>query len=75
MDNNKSSGPLIGIIIIVVLIILGALYFFGTKLAASKGSPEKNSAIVAPVSPSDDISSIENDLKATSTAPDLSNLK
>jgi hypothetical protein len=29
---SKSSGPIIGVVIIVILMVLGALYFWGARL-------------------------------------------
>ncbi len=73
-ENKRSNGPLIGIIAIVVLLVLGAWYLWsGNKLSPS-GTMIPQAATVAPVSPSDDIGSIESDLKATDPGPDLSGL-
>lgn len=65
MEQKRSYGPIIGIVIIFVLFVLGALYFWGKSLS------ERDRVAVPPVSPSDDISSIESDLRATSSV-DLS---
>lgn len=65
-DQKRSYGPIIGIIIIFVLFVAGALYFIWAKSLS-----ERERIMVPPVSPSDDINSIESDLQATSSV-DLS---
>ncbi len=51
---KKSVGPIIGISLIIVILVLGALYFWG--------STNSDEAMVPPVSSSDEVSSIEQDL-------------
>lgn len=78
MEPQKSSiGSIIGIIIIIAVIILGGLYFWGKRVEESKVTEslvnetseptaeqmEANS--IQSVTPSDDTSSIEADLNAT----------
>lgn len=59
---GTSFGPIIGIIVIVIALVIGALYFWG-------GAVTQNSeAELAPVSSSDDLASIEADLMASSSA-------
>ena len=78
MEPQKSSvGGIIGTIIIIALIILGGLYFWGKRIEESKAkenlvtdnSPtqtEVNEAnSIRSVSSSDDINSIQADLDAT----------
>ncbi|HZT34854.1 MAG TPA: hypothetical protein VFA15_02965, partial [Nitrososphaera sp.] len=64
-NTKRSFGPLIAIVIIIILIVLGAFYFWGGKMPVSKISPETEQAAVAPVSPSDDVDSLQADLQAT----------
>ncbi len=83
METPKKSplGPVIGLVIILAVIIVGSLYFWGQKVeqdAAIKNAPtqtEQRVVETAPVdsqvealqtqSSSDDINSIEADLNAT----------
>ena len=73
-SKKKTLNLIIGLIIVVILIAVGAFYFWRAKTAASNALPAKDAAIVAPVSTSDDINSLESDLQATDPGPDLSNL-
>lgn len=57
--SGKSFGPIIGIGVIVLALVVGALYFWG-------GALMKDEAELAPVSSSDDIESIQADLGASS---------
>lgn len=78
MEQNKSGlGSILGIVIIISLIILGGLYFWGKRIEESKlretmvGAEtqlmtEQNEATaIRSVSSSDDLGSIEADLNAT----------
>ncbi len=78
MEEQKSSvGSIISIIIILVLIVIGALYFWGKQVEETKmteQTPElqtetdasmNEAAAIKAVSTSDDLGSIEADLKAT----------
>ena len=82
MEQNKSSiGSIIGTIIIIALIILGGLYFWGKRIEESKATqsamtdttpsavtPEQNeAAVIKSMSSGDDVSSIEADLQKTNT--------
>ena len=58
---KKSAGPFIGIIIIVIVIVLGAFYFWGAELN-TQPVPETEAT---PLSSSDEIDAIEADLSAT----------
>lgn len=69
---NKSSGPVIGIVIIVVVLVLGGLYFWGERIVNEQPTPEE--IIGAPdqtlenlnmQGTSDEINAIESDLNAT----------
>jgi hypothetical protein len=73
--SRKGFGSLIAVAVIIVLIIIGGLYFWGGKMAPKPVSGViDQTAAVAPVSVSDDVSSLEADLSATATAPDTSAL-
>ena len=67
---KKSAGPVFGIIIIVVLIILGGFYFWGT-LSDSMSPAEIEAEVDAALedletqSTSDEVSDIEADLDST----------
>ena len=79
MEQNKSSiGSIIGTIIIIALIILGGLYFWGKRIEESKSiqnvltdttepatTDQNEAAVIKSMSASDDINSIEADLKNT----------
>ena len=81
MDQNKSSiGSIIGTIIIIALIILGGLYFWGKQVEERKLNqsamreeepstttlPEQNeAAIIKSMGTSDDLDSIDSDLQKT----------
>ncbi len=73
MDTTrKSFGPIIAIAVIVVLIVVAALYFWGAKVATVPA--QTSQAGVASVSPADDVSSLQSDLSATDSGPDMSGL-
>jgi hypothetical protein len=57
----KSFGPIIGIAVIVIALVVGALYFWGEALV-------KEDAALVPVSQPDEIDSIEADLDSRSSA-------
>jgi uncharacterized protein HemX len=79
---EKSVGALIGSIIVIVIIILGGIYFWMTRQSSTEQTPAQGTATDQSVAPdqqtaalldqgtSSDISSIEKDLNAT----DLNNL-
>jgi FtsZ-interacting cell division protein ZipA len=76
MEPQKSSiGGIIGTIIIIALIILGGLYFWGKRIEESKikqdlttdNIPEQTAATDSSnVNSSDDLNSIQADLNASS---------
>lgn len=82
MDNNKPIGPAIGTIIIVLVLIIGAFYFWGSKLEKAPlvdenitaeevlAKPDASLDTLKTQGTSDEIGSIEQDLNAT----DLQNL-
>jgi FtsZ-interacting cell division protein ZipA len=80
MEENKSSvGGILGTIIIIALIVLGGLYFWGKRIEESKNvqklttdnmpTVEQNAtseaAVIKSMSASDDVDSIDTDLKNT----------
>ena len=81
MEQNKSSiGSIIGTIIIIAIIILGGLYFWGNRVEEAKLNQELlNQQAVQPVvelteaekirttNSGDDLKSLEADLSATKT--------
>lgn len=83
MEENKTGiGSIIGAIIIIALIVLGGLYFWGKRIEESKNAQEMTSDNTQPamqdssaqeaaqiknVSSSDDLNSIEADLNSTQT--------
>ena len=80
MEENKSSiGSIVGTIVIIALIILGGLYFWGKRIEESKtaqnlvgGGSEptadiSEAATIKSMSSSDDLGSIEAELSSTNT--------
>jgi hypothetical protein len=67
--NEKSGvGPIIGSIIVIVLIVLGGLYFWGQKLQTEEPiDPERDSLTseLSEQSDSDEITEIDEDLDST----------
>jgi hypothetical protein len=83
MEQQKSSiGSIIGTVIIIAIIILGGLYFWGKRIEESKlkqnlvsgtttePTSMNEAAVIKSVSSSDDLNSIQTDLNNTN----LSNL-
>jgi hypothetical protein len=66
-ETKKSFGPLVGVIIIIVVLLLGAFYIWGGKLSMNDDNGVAQEE-VAPVSGSDEVSAIESDLTAGGTA-------
>ncbi len=71
MEENKKTtdfGPIIGIIIVIIILIVGAFYFAGKRIQQSK---EFKAAIqkelAASSTPSDEVSDIEKDANAIDT--------
>lgn len=62
--NEGSSGPIIGTIIILVVIILGGLYFWGQRDDTADATDTTVESIEMQ-SESDEVSDIEADLEAT----------
>lgn len=61
---QKSIGPVIGTVIIVIVLIIGALYFWGAKLNRD-ASPQELEETMQPLSTSDSVDAIGADLSAT----------
>lgn len=75
-QQNSTVGPLVGSIIIIALIIVGGLYFFGSLIQAQKNQIEVEQTLeeqneareveqTVIQSDSDDVTAIEADLQAT----------
>jgi flagellar basal body-associated protein FliL len=75
-EPKKSYGGIIGIIVIVILLVVGALYIWGGKITGK--SPVQNADTTTNTQPkSDEVSAIEQDLSAEGnidTNVDLSEL-
>lgn len=81
MENKTGVGSIIAAIIIIALIILGGLYFWGKRIEEAKSAQsfetntsrptviidqtQNEASAIRAISSSDDIASIETDLKAT----------
>ncbi len=65
-ESKKSFGPLIGVIIIIIVLILGAFYIWGNKLSVNDKYVAKTTKTeeLAPISNSDEVTAIESDLMA-----------
>jgi hypothetical protein len=66
--SKSSVGPIIGIIILLAIVILGGLYFWGERSVEEVESDPAADAAVESIntqSTSDDVNSIEADLDAT----------
>jgi len=73
---QKSAGPVIGIIIIVLVLVFGGLYFWGKRVTqeptpeAIMNMPDSQLETLGTQNTSDEVTAIEEDLNAT----DLENL-
>lgn len=83
MHEERALGPAIGVVIIIFVLVLGGLYFWGQRMNAARIAEEQAKAdMMAPVqkdqtdpqvqqlqtqSSSDSLGSIDADLKATNT--------
>ncbi|MEI6843305.1 MAG: hypothetical protein WCK48_02250 [bacterium] len=78
MEEKKIGiGSTVGTIIIIALIVLGGLYFWGKRIEESKNiqqmtsdttqttADQSEAAVIKTLTPDDEISSIEQDLKNT----------
>ena len=77
-ENKSSIGGVIGTIIIIAVIILGALYFWGKRIEENRAvkvmtsenqtaTSSNEASAIRSMGSSDDTTSIETDLKATNT--------
>ncbi|TSC67402.1 MAG: hypothetical protein G01um101472_423 [Parcubacteria group bacterium Gr01-1014_72] len=66
---KSSAGPVIGSIIVIVILIVGAIYFWGAKLsreeAVPAGEADQTTAALRAQGSSDEVGAIESDLDAT----------
>lgn len=71
VQTESKLGPIIGIVIVILVLVLGALYFWGEKLNRESGvtndviNAEAAESELSTQSSSDELSSIESDLEAT----------
>ena len=65
---GSSSGPVVGVIIILVIVILAGLYFWGQR--GIENMDETNTEAITTENTSDDTDSIENDLNNTDVEVD-----
>ena len=64
--NGSSSGPVIGVIVILVIVILAGLYFWGQRGEnVDLDNVDQTVESITTQDASDDTSSIENDLNNT----------
>lgn len=68
--SEGSVGPMIGVIIILAVIVLGGLYFWGQRVDRSDNALNGDDTVaeleqIESQSSSDEVSSIEADLEAT----------
>lgn len=69
-DHMGKTGPIIGILIIIAILVIGALYFWGEKLTNAPADPanmqtEESVSFQPTESASSEIADIETDLSAT----------
>lgn len=70
-EPKGGMGPLIGSIIVIVILVIGAIYFWGDKL----NKQETPSEPAAALSSADDTATLEQDLNNTPVVPaDINNL-
>lgn len=62
-NQENSTGPVIATVIILAVIILGGLYFWGARSNMNDGV--ENTAAITTQSTADDTTSIEGDLNET----------
>jgi hypothetical protein len=68
VEEKKSKGPLVAVIIILALIIIGGLYFLKQRASQPVYTPQTTDSITESLntqSSSDDLNSIEADLNST----------
>lgn len=69
-QSESKLGPIVGIVIVVIVLIIGALYFWGAKLNndnTTNGNTQPDQAVsqLQTQGAADTISAIETDLSAT----------
>lgn len=65
-DGNGKTGAIIGILVIIIILVIGGLYFWGERLAGTDKQQAGTPAAFQPEeSTSDEIIDIEADLSAT----------
>jgi hypothetical protein len=69
-EHHRSLGPAIGVIILVLAIALGVLYFFGSNLVTPPLAPPAQGPDEAPGTP--DVDPVAASLSAQSTSTELS---
>jgi flagellar basal body-associated protein FliL len=68
-DSDKGSmGPLIGSIIIIIILVIGAIYVWGSKIDREEAPVETTENELAPLSTDNSAESLEADLLNT---PDI----
>ena len=78
MEENKSSiGSIIGTIIIIALIVLGGLYFWGKRIEEAQTAQKLTTEATQPtVSPEDQAAANEAaSIKSTSSSDDLNSIQ
>ncbi len=68
-EHHRSLGPALGIIILILVIALGALYFFGADLGGTKIDPPKEMPADTPGMP--DVDPVALGLESQSTSTEL----
>lgn len=61
---DKKVGPIIGVLVIVLVLIIGALWFFGQRLNTSPSAQKANVESSASASTANDAAGIKADLDA-----------
>ena len=76
MDSQKKSFGLLIAIIIIIVVVLGAIYFWMSRSpkGTAMDTTSNQEMTVAPVSSSDDVDTLDQEINTPSQAPDLSNL-
>jgi len=70
-DSNGKMGPLIGTIIVILVLVIGAIYYFvslrndDTQPIAPYDDTDRTLLNIETQSPSDELDAIENDVNAT----------
>ena len=72
-QEQKSNGALVGSIIIIVLIIIGGIYIWQTKMKEIKLEKEKQAEIIK--ANDAELNQIEQDLKNAETATNIDTSK